>query len=128
MAISAMSQRAMLTGFDVAFAAGLGEVSSGGDAELERQSLEQDGEQVRQHDDEEQGVAVARAGLQIGGPVAGVHVADGDEKAGPEKAESAAPEVRRLRDADGGEYLRHRGPAGGLFELWSSGRHADREN
>ena len=106
MAISAMTQRAMEVRLRVGLAAGLGEVAPGGDAEFERQALEQDRHQVGEHDDEEQGVAVAGAAGEIGGPVAGVHVADGDEEAGAGEAEDATPEGTGAGEAHGGEGVR----------------------
>jgi len=42
----------------VGFAAGLGEVSFGGDSEFEGEALEEDRHEVGEHDDEEEGVAV----------------------------------------------------------------------
>ena len=91
MAISATTQRAEADAAAVGLVAELGEVALGGDAELEREALQQDRHQVGEHDDEEQRVAEARAAGDVGGPVAGVHVADGDEEAGTEKAEQAPP-------------------------------------
>ncbi len=93
----------------VGFAAGLREVALGGDAELERKALEEDRHQVGEHDDEEQGIAVARAAGEVGGPVAGIHVADGDEEAGAGEADKAAPEGAVAGEADGGEGSGERG-------------------
>ena len=55
--------------------------------------MEEDRHQVGEHDDEEEGVAVFGAAGEVGGPVAGIHVADGDEEAWTEKAEEAPPEA-----------------------------------
>ena len=99
----------------VGLAAGLGEVALGGDAEFEREALEEDRHQVGEHDDEEQGVAVAGAAGEVGGPVAGVHVADGDEEAGAREAEDATPEGTGAGEAHGGEG------AGERWVEWSSG-------
>ena len=109
MAISAKTQRAMEVRRRVGLAAGLGEVALGGDAEFEREALEEDRHQVGEHDDEEQGVAVAGAAGEVGGPVAGVHVADGDEEAGAGEAEDAAPEGTGAGEAHGGEGSGERG-------------------
>ncbi len=57
MAISAEHPEGQRDGLAVLVAAGLGQVAAGGDAQLEGQALQQDGHQVGQHDDEEQGVA-----------------------------------------------------------------------
>ena len=105
MAISAKSQRSDGGAAAVGVAAGLGEVALGGDAEFEREALEEDRHQVGEHDDEEQGVAVARAAGEVGGPVAGVHVADGDEEAGAGEAEDAAPEGAGVGEAHGAKSV-----------------------
>ena len=47
-----------------------------------------------------QRVAEARAAGEVGGPVAGVHVADGDEVAGAGEGEQLAPEAGAVRDGD----------------------------
>ena len=85
----------------VAVAAGLREIAAAGDAEARGERLQQDRHQVRDHDDAEQRVAVARAAGEVGGPVAGVHVADGDEIAGSGEGEHLAPEAGAVRDGDG---------------------------
>ena len=72
-------------------AAGLGEVASGGDAEFDGQVLEQDRHEVGQHDDGQQSVAELRAAGQVGRPVAGIHVTDGDEEAGAGKRQQFPP-------------------------------------
>ena len=84
----------------VAVAAGLREVASAGDAEARGERLQQDRHQVRDHDDAEQRVAVARAAGEVGGPVAGVHVADGDEIAGAGEGEQLAPEAGAVGNRD----------------------------
>ncbi len=59
----------------------LGEVLARGDAQFGREALEQHGHQVAGDYDPEQQVAVLRAGLDVGGVVARVHVGDaGDEQ------------------------------------------------
>ncbi len=84
----------------VAVAAGLGEVAAAGDAEPRGERLQQDRHQVGDHDDAEQRVAEARAAGEVGGPVARVHVADGDQVAGAGKGEQLAPESGAVRDGD----------------------------
>jgi len=105
----------------VLLAAGLREIAAGGDAEFEREALEQNRQQVRDHDDEEQRVAVAGAGGEIGRPVAGVHVADGDEEAGAEEAEHTQPEEARARDRDRRVDLRHGGTEDGRLGRFLEG-------
>ena len=85
----------------VVVAAGLGEVASAGDAEAGGEGLEQDRHEVADHDDAEEGVAVAGAAGEVGGPVAGVHVADGDEVARAGEGEELAPEAGVVGDGDG---------------------------
>ena len=48
--------------------------------------------QVRHHQHPEQAVAEARAAFQVGGPVAGVHVADADQVGRSGEGEHAPPE------------------------------------
>ena len=95
----------------VAVAAGLGEVTLRGDAQLEREALKQDGHQVRGHDDEQERVAVLRSGGKIGGPVAGVHVPNRDHEARADESEGASPQAMRIRDADGRVNSGQRGSA-----------------
>ena len=109
-AAMAISQRIHSTIVDrarVAVAAGLREVAAAGDAEARGERLQQDRHQVGDHDDAEQRVAVARAAGEVGGPVAGVHVADGDQVAGAGEGEHLAPEA---------------GSVGMAIEPWTSGR------
>ncbi len=72
--------------------AGLGQVTSGGYAKLERQVLEEDGGQVGNQNDAEQGVAEPGAAREISRPVAGVHVPNCHHQAGSHKSEQFAPE------------------------------------
>ena len=89
----------------IAVATRLGEVASRHDAELEAQVLEQDGHEIGNEDDAEERVAELRAALEIGGPVAGVHVADGDEEAGAGEGEHLSPERNTV--ADGNRAMDH---------------------
>ena len=77
----------------VAVAAGLGQVAAAGDAEARRQRLEQDRHQVGNHDHAEQRVAVLGAAGQVGCPISGIHVADGNQKPGPANAKSFRNQV-----------------------------------
>ena len=76
----------------VVVAAGLREIASGDDAELGREPLQQHRHEVREQDDAEQRVAELRSAGEIGGPVAGIHVADGDEVPGPGEGEQLPKE------------------------------------
>ena len=69
--------------------AGLREIETAHDAEAGRQHLQEHCHQARQQHDPQQRIAEARATREIGGPVARVHVADGNQVAGPEEAEQA---------------------------------------
>ena len=82
----------------VVIAAGLREIAAAGDAEPQRQRLQQDRHQVRQHDHAQQRVAVPRAAGQVGRPVAGIHVADGDQVARAGERQHLAPEAAGQRD------------------------------
>ncbi len=84
----------------VVVTARLGQVATGHDAELGRKALQQNRHQVGQQNDGEECVPEARAPREIGGPVAGIHVADGDEIPGPCKGERFLPPGTRL-DRDG---------------------------
>ena len=95
----------------VIIAAGLREIAPGGDAELDAQVLEQDGHQVRDQDDREKRVAKFRPAREVGGPVARIHVADGDEESGAGEGEQLAPKRGVLRDADAAVDFRQRGLA-----------------
>ena len=99
-AISHSSHSTIVDRPRVAVAARLREVASAGDAEPRGQRLQQDRHQVRQHDHAEQRVAEPRAAGEVGRPVPGVHVADGDEVAGAGKGEQLAPEA----GADGNRH------------------------
>ncbi len=98
-------------------AAGLGQVASGDDAQLGRQRLQQDRHHIRQQDDRQQRVAEGRAAGQVGRPVAGVHVADGNEIAGADKGEQLAQPADADRYCDAAVHLgqarsaRRRAPA-----------------
>ena len=87
--------------------AGLREVAPAGNPEARRQRLQQNRHQVRQQDDAEKRVPVARPAFEVRRPVARIHVADGDQVAGPGKREQLAqkPPV-----------------AGTGIEPWTSGR------
>ena len=93
MAISQSDPERDRDGPRIVIAAGLREVASGDDAELGREPLEQHGHEVRQQDDAEQRVAEARSAGEVGRPVAGVHVADGDEVSGPGEGEQLSEEA-----------------------------------
>ena len=56
----------------VVVAAGLREIATGDDAELDTKVLEQNRHEIGDQDDAEQGVAELRPALQVGRPVAGV--------------------------------------------------------
>src|SRR5947207_3195793 len=87
-------------------AASLGQVAAGGDTELERERLEQDRRQVRQHDDREERVIVFRAARQVRGPISRVHVTDGDEKSRTGESDEFAEEARGGRNDEGAMNFR----------------------
>ena len=123
----------------IVLAASLGEVPAGGNAKLRRERLQEHGHQIAQQDDAEKRVAEFRAATQVGSPVAGVHVADGYQIAGPCEGQNLAEPVRAGSDGnramgfgqgrDGrepGAVHRSEGVSGGFsregvrFELWRS--------
>ena len=63
-------------------AAGLRQVTTGDDAEPRAERLEQKGHQVRQHEHPEQAITETRPALQIGGPIARIHVPDAHQVGG----------------------------------------------
>ena len=69
-------------------AAALGQVFAGDDAEPRGDDLHEDGHEAGESDDPEQVVLELRSGLQVGAPVAGVHVADADQDG---RADEGAP-------------------------------------
>ena len=96
----------------VVVAAGLGEIAAAGDAEADGERLQQDRHQVGDHDDAEERVAEAGAAGEVSCPIAGVHVADGDEVARAGEREEFAPESgafgHRDRAMDLGQAQRNR--------------------
>ena len=99
-AISHSIHRTIAVPARVAVAAGLRQVAAAGDPEPRRQRLQQDRHQVREHDDAEQRVAVLRAAGEVGRPIPGVHVADGDQVARPGEGEQFPPEAAAVGTGD----------------------------
>ena len=91
MAISANSHSTIADRLGERVAARLGEVASRREAETRAQRLQQDRHDVRHQRDAQQRVAELRAAGERGRPVAGVHIADGNEVARPEEREETAP-------------------------------------
>ena len=112
-AISHNTHSALQTGLRIRFAAGLRQIASGDDSEPRRQRLQQDRHEVRQHQHPQQLVAELRAAAQIGGPVAGIHVADADQIGRSGEGEHAA-EHGGARGRDARVHLGQRGRADGL--------------
>ena len=81
----------------IRFAAGLRQIASGDDAEAGGKRLQQDRHDVRQHQDPQKLVAEASAAFEVGGPVAGVHVADADQVGRSGEGEHAAKRSRPRR-------------------------------
>ena len=85
--------------------AGLREVSPGRHAELHRQRLQQNRQNVRQQNDGQQRVPERRAAGDVGGPVAWIDVADGDQVSGPGEGEHTSP-YRSAGDGHTSVHLR----------------------
>ena len=99
MAISQRDPEGEADGARVVVAARLRQVAAGRDAEPERQRLQQDRHQVGEQDDAQQGVAEPRAAREVGGPVARVHVADGDQVSGAGEGQHLPPPRRLVRES-----------------------------
>lgn len=78
-------------------ATGLGQISTSRYAQLDTQVLEKNCHQVRNHDDRQKGVAKPCAPSQIRCPVAGIHIADGDQKSRTREGDQFPPERCRPR-------------------------------
>src|SRR5579885_616029 len=87
----------------VVFAAGLREIAARDDAQLGGKGLKEHRHEVAQQDYAQERVAEFGAATNVGGPVAGVHVADGDEVSGTGEREHFAQPGRSLCDGDGAE-------------------------
>ena len=99
-AISHRIHSAMRRWARVGVAARLREIPAAGDSQTQRQRLQQDRHEVRQHDHAEQRVAISSAARQVGRPVSRVHVADGDQIPGTGERQHLAPESGPGRDGD----------------------------
>ena len=106
-------------GLGVMVAAGLGEVASGHDAEFGAERLQENRHEIRDQNDAEQRVAELRATREVRGPVARVHVADGDEIARPGEGEHFAPEAEVLRHGNAAVDFGQAGP--GAFRAPATG-------
>jgi hypothetical protein len=93
-------------------AAGLGKITSGSDAELDAEMLQQDRHEIRNHDDHQQGVAESCAAREIRGPIAWIHVADRDKETGTGKCEQLSPKRSGHRDDDAAMHFRQRNVSG----------------
>ena len=71
-------------------AAMLGEIRAGGDSQLGRESLHQQGHQVARHHHPDQRVAELGTGLDVRGEVAGVDIGHAGDEGGPQEGEEAA--------------------------------------
>ena len=78
----------------------LREIPPSRDAKLDAQVLEKDRNEVRDQNDEEQGVAELGSAREIGGPIAGIHVTDRNHESGSGVGEKLAQERGILRHAD----------------------------
>ena len=82
------------------------------DAQLQREVLQQDRHQVGHQDHHQQRVAEQRAASEIGGPVAGIHVAHRHHGAGTGKRQQRAPETALRRHRHAGMHLGQRATTG----------------
>src|SRR5690349_4400150 len=78
--------------------AGLGEIATSGDTQLEGERLKQNGHQVGQQNHAQQGIAEPGTSREVGGPVSRVHVPDGDHVSRAGKRQRLAPKGDSPRD------------------------------
>ena len=112
----------------VVVAAGLGEIASGDDAEFRGECLQEHRKNVADQHDAEKRIAELGAAADVGGPVAGVHVTDGDEITGASEGEDFAEPVCVVGDGNAamrfGERREREGaaPGGGFGLIGGEGR------
>ena len=85
--------------FRIPVAAALGQILAGNHAEPSREDLKENRHQAGAGDDPEQIVFELRAALQIGAPVAGIHVADTDQQRRADIRAPLLPEPRLIMTA-----------------------------
>ena len=86
-------------------AAGLREIAAGNDSEFDAETLQEHGHQVGKKNYGEQRVVIFRASGQVGCPVAGIHVADGNQKAGTGKRQQFPQPSRGMRHRHGAVHF-----------------------
>ena len=102
MATSLISQLGQRVQLRIPVAAALGEVLAGDHAQPGGDHLHEDGHQAGQADHPQEPVLELRAALQVGSPVAGVHVADADQNGRPDEGPPLLPEAGLMvRHLDG---------------------------
>ena len=89
-------------------AAGLRQITPCGDTEFRRQRLQEHRHQAADHDYAQQRVAKLGAALNVGGPIARVHISDGHEIAGAGESEDFADPRRSGAKRNGAMSLRQR--------------------
>ena len=93
MATSPSSQLGQRVQRGIPVAAALGQVLAGHHAQPGRNHLQEHGHQAGQADDPQQPVLELGAALQVGAPVAGVHVADAHQHGRPDERPHLPPEA-----------------------------------
>ena len=94
--------------FWIVIATGLRQIPSCDDAKFDAEMLKQDRHEIGDHDDGKQRVTKSGTAGQIGGPVAGVHVAHRDEKPGAGESRQLPPKGRLRRNDDAPVDFRQR--------------------
>src|SRR5579859_827295 len=107
----------------VSLATGLGEIAAGDDAELGGERLQEHCHEIAEKNDAEERVAELRAALKVGGPIARVHITDGDEVTGAGEGEKFAEPGGGRRDGNGAMRFGQGGRAG--RRLIENGRGGD---
>src|SRR5262249_20082079 len=96
----------------IGFAAGLGKVAASDDTEFGGKRLEEHRHEITEEDDAEERVTKLRAALDVGGPVARVHVTNGDKIAGTGEGEKFAKPGGSRWNLDGAMGFRERRSSG----------------
>jgi hypothetical protein len=92
-------------------AAGLREIAARGNAEFCGQGLQEHRHEVTEENDAEKGVAELGAATNIGGPVAGIHIANGHKVARASESQAFAEPGGVRSDQDGSMRFEKRGQA-----------------
>src|SRR5262249_29842041 len=97
---------------------GLGKIGAGREAEARTKRLKQNRHEIGQQRDDQQRVAELGSASERSGPVAGIHIAYGNEVARTQKGENLPPHRAGWSSFYGAEYLRQGGPRPLSLPAW----------